>query len=54
MSNIPSGFDLSETPLIVVHVIFLLIIIRGIYRDFFSKEMVEKLSFNEEMEKLGQ
>ena len=52
MSNIPSGFDLSETTLIVVHVSFLLIIIRVIYRDFFSKEMVEKLSFNEEMEKL--
>ena len=52
MSNIPSGFDLSETSLILVHNIFLLIIIRGIYRDFFSKEMVEKLSFNEEMEKL--
>jgi len=52
MSNIPSGFDLSETSLIIVNVVFSLLIIRGLYKDFFSKEMVEKLSFNEEMEKL--
>jgi hypothetical protein len=52
MSNIPSGFDLSDPTFIFFNIFLCILIIWQLYRTFFSKEMLEKLSFNEEMEKL--